>query len=132
MKSRLKKWLFALLGKDPEAIVVCLRSSDAALSDAIVAEIRRLEPNRRVFEANADEPLRARFRKYRIGLMPVMMPIPSSAWLLAPTKILAYNSRHRTPSPEAVYLHRVLAIPARRGARPHLPPAIQQPDSTAD
>jgi polysaccharide biosynthesis protein PslH len=91
MKNRLKKWLFALLGKDPEAVVVCLRSSDAALSDAMVAEIRKLEPNRRIFEANADEPLN--FRKYRIGLMPVMMPIPTSAWLLAPTKILAYNSR---------------------------------------
>lgn len=88
--------MFALVGKDPEAVVVCLRSQDDALSDAMVAEIRRLEPGRRVFEARADESywtLRARFRKYRIGLMPVLMPIPVAAWLLAPRKILAYNTR---------------------------------------
>jgi len=75
---------------------VCLRSQDDALSDAMVAEIRRLEPRRRVFEARADESygmLRARFRKYRIGLMPVLMPIPRVAWLLAPTRILAYDTR---------------------------------------
>ena len=96
MRNRLKRWLFMLLGKDPEAVVVCLRSSDLALSDAMVAEIRRLEPGRRLFEARADESywtLRARFRKYRIGLMPALMPIPGIAWLLAPRKILAYNTR---------------------------------------
>ncbi len=96
MRNRLKRWFFTLLGKDPEAVVVCLRSPNAALSDAIVAEIRRLEPNRRVFEAPPGDSywtLRARFRKYRIGLMPVLMPIPRAAWLLAPTRILAYNTR---------------------------------------
>ncbi len=96
MKDRVKRWVFGLLGKDPEAVVVCLRSQDEALSDAMVAEIRRLEPGRRVFEARADESygaLRARFRKYRIGLMPVVMPIRGAAWLLAPGKILAYNTR---------------------------------------
>jgi ribosomal protein S18 acetylase RimI-like enzyme len=96
MKTRLKRWLFTLLGKDPEAVVICLRSSDDALSDAMVAEIRNLEPGRRVFEASAGESyrtLRGRFRKYRIGLMPTLMPISRAAWLLAPTKILAYNTR---------------------------------------
>jgi polysaccharide biosynthesis protein PslH len=96
MRKRLKRWLFTLLGKDPEAVVVCLRSADDALSDAMVAEIRRLVPERRVFEAQAGESysaLRARFRKYRIGLMPVLMPVPAAAWLLAPRKILAYNTR---------------------------------------
>src|ERR1017187_17692 len=96
MNNRLKCWLFTLLGKDPEAVVVCLRSSDDVLSDAMVAEIRKLEPGRRVFEAQPGESygtLRSRFRKYRIGLMPVLMPIPGAAWLLAPTRILAYNSR---------------------------------------
>jgi ribosomal-protein-alanine acetyltransferase len=96
MKDRLKRWLFTMLGKDPEAVVVCLRSSDDDLSDAMVAEIRRLEPTRRIFEARADEPyakLRKRFRKYRVGLLPALMPIPPAAWLLAPTKILAYNQR---------------------------------------
>ncbi len=105
MRGRLKRWLFSLLGKDPEAVIVCLRSSDEALSDAMVEEIRRLEPARRVFEARADEPyseLLRRFRKYRIGLITVLLPIPRTAWMLAPRKILAYNSRlerhHVTPS----------------------------------
>jgi ribosomal-protein-alanine acetyltransferase len=96
MRSRLKDWIFGRLGKDPEAIIVCLRCSDDALSDAMVEEIRRLEPGRRVFEARADESysaLRRRFRKYRIGLMPVLMPIPRAALMLAPRKILVYNSR---------------------------------------
>jgi glycosyltransferase involved in cell wall biosynthesis len=88
--------VFALLGKDPEAVVVCLRSEHEALSDAMIAEIRSLEPARRVFEARADESywtLRARFRKYRIGLLPALIPIRGAAWLLAPGKILAYNTR---------------------------------------
>lgn len=96
MRDRLKRWVFAVLGKDPEAVVVCLRSDDDALSDAMVAEILRLEPGRRVFEARADESywtLRARFREYRIGLMPAPMPVRGAAWLLAPRKILAYNTR---------------------------------------
>ncbi len=101
----LKRWLFTFLGKDPEAVIVCLRSSDTKLSDAMVAEIRSLEPSRRVFEAHSGESfgaLRKRFRKYRIGLLPALIPIPSVAWLLAPTKILAYNARlerhHLSPS----------------------------------
>src|SRR5580692_838297 len=105
MRNRLKRWLFTLLGKDPEAVIVCLRSGDDALSDAMVAEIRRLQPDRRVFEARVDESyfaLRARFRKYRIGLMVTLMPVPAAAWLLAPRKVLAYNTRlerhHLTPS----------------------------------
>jgi ribosomal protein S18 acetylase RimI-like enzyme/glycosyltransferase involved in cell wall biosynthesis len=96
IKDRIKRWVFALLGKDPEAVVVCLRSEDEALSDAMLAEIRDLEPGRRVFEARPDESfgaLQARFRKYRIGLMPTLMPIRPGAWLLAPAKILAYNQR---------------------------------------
>src|ERR1700722_16166325 len=105
MRGRWKRRIFALLGKDPEAVIVCLRSTDEALSDAMVAEIRKLEPGRRLFEAQPGESysaLRQRFRKYRIGLLPVMMPIPRTAFLLAPTKILAYNARlerhHLLPS----------------------------------
>ena len=95
MKQRLKSWLFRVLGKDPEAVVVCLRS-DEALSDAMAAEIRKLEPGRRVIEARADESywaLRAKFRRYRIGLIVTLMPIPTAAWLWAPRKILAYNQK---------------------------------------
>jgi ribosomal protein S18 acetylase RimI-like enzyme/glycosyltransferase involved in cell wall biosynthesis len=96
VKERLKRWIFGLLGKDPEAVVLCLRSTDEALSDAMVAEIRRLEPGRRVFEARPDESFWAlftRFRKYRIGLIPAMIPVRGAAWLLAPRRILAHNQR---------------------------------------
>jgi polysaccharide biosynthesis protein PslH len=96
MTNSWKRWLFTSLGKDPEAVIVCLRSMNDKLSDAMVAEIRVLEPGRRVFEARGDESywtLRARFRRFRIGLMPTLMPVPPAAWLLAPTRILAYNAR---------------------------------------
>ncbi len=102
MKARLKQWLFGLLGKHPEAIVVCFRSGDDALADAMCAEIRRLEPSRRHFEVRLeDAPDAARlFRGYRIGLAPVLFtddpkyrPLRLAAARLAPRKILAYNPR---------------------------------------
>ncbi len=103
LKPRIKSWLFALIGKDPEAVVVSFCSGDEALSRAMCEEIRRLEPSRRHFEAHANESwrdLRRRFRGYRIGLAPVLFTGDASfrglrraALLLAPTKILAYNTR---------------------------------------
>jgi ribosomal protein S18 acetylase RimI-like enzyme len=102
LKDRLKRWLFALLGKDPEAVVVSFRTGDDALADAMGEEIRRLEPSRRHFSAAAGESygdLRKRFRRYRIGLAPVLFTgearyraLRRAALFLAPTKILAYNS----------------------------------------
>lgn len=103
LKPRIKSWLFALIGKDPEAVVVSFCSGDEALSRAMCEEIRRLEPSRRHFEAHANESwrdLRRRLRGYRIGLAPVLFTGDASfrglrraALLLAPTKILAYNTR---------------------------------------
>ena len=102
MKQRLKQWWFRLLGKDPEAVVVCFRSGPSELADAMCEEIRRLEPSRRHFEVRLEEAAIARrnLREYRIGLAPVLFtneaeyrPLRRAAFLLAPRKILAYNAR---------------------------------------
>ncbi len=102
MKPTLKKWLFRLLGKDPEAVVVCFRSGEDALAGAMCEEIRRLEPSRRIFEVRLEEAagVRRKFRGYRVGLAAVLFtgdaqyaPLRRAAFRLAPRKILAYNSR---------------------------------------
>ena len=103
-----------MLGKDPEAIVVSFASGDPELVRRMHEEIRQLEPQRRHFLVTVDEfsgywQLRKRFRGYRIGLAPVLFTQDSrygalrrAAFLLAPTKILAYNQRlerhHLRPS----------------------------------
>jgi ribosomal-protein-alanine acetyltransferase len=108
LKPRLKQLAFRMLGLDPEAVVVTFLSGDDALAASMADEVRRLEPTRRHFTV-ALEPgsawrlyrkLRRQFRGLRIGLAPVLFtPDPRyrslrrAAFLLAPTKILAYNSR---------------------------------------
>jgi glycosyltransferase involved in cell wall biosynthesis len=100
VKERLKKWVFRLLGKDPEAVVVTFCSGDDALCLRMADEVRALVPERRHFvvtEQNWPE-LRSELRKYRIGLAPVMLggerrALRRAAYRLAPRKILAYNSR---------------------------------------
>jgi polysaccharide biosynthesis protein PslH len=102
VRTRLKRLLFRLLGKDPEAVIVCFRSGDSALADAMCAEIRRLEPARRLFEVTLENlpEMRQRLRAHRIGLAPVLFtgdpkhrPLRRAAFLSAPRRILAYNSR---------------------------------------
>jgi glycosyltransferase involved in cell wall biosynthesis len=100
MKQRLKAWIFRLLGKDPEAVVVTFCSGDEALCQRMAEEVRGLVTDRRHFvvtETNWPK-LRTELRRYRIGLAPVMLTAGSSklrraAYRLAPRKILAYNSR---------------------------------------
>ncbi|MCC6588784.1 MAG: GNAT family N-acetyltransferase [Bryobacterales bacterium] len=116
MSSGLKRALFGLLGKDPEAVVVSFASGDADRARRMVAEIRALEPGRRHFvvtlrplgiedvreivvagEAAYLEARRA-LRPYRIGLAPVLFDggshvLRGVALALAPTKMLAYNAR---------------------------------------
>src|SRR5581483_2431310 len=106
----LKKLFFRLLRKDPEAIVVSFATGDPRLGDRMFEEIQRLEPRRRhVLIRPAEFPgdstyriykkLRKRFRHYRIGLAPVLFGtgqcanVRRAAFLIAPTKILAYNQR---------------------------------------
>ena len=109
MKARLKRWIFRILGKDPDAVVVTFFTGDRALCERMAAEVRALEPDRRHFIATDENwpQLRRELRKYRIGLAPVMLgpqhaSLRRAAYRLAPRKILAYNSRlerhHLRPS----------------------------------
>lgn len=111
MKSALKQFIFGLLGKDPEAVVVSFATGDAELARRMYEEIRKLEPSRRHFLVTPEEltsggtlatywQLRRRLRAYRIGLAPVLLTneeqyraLRRAAFLIAPTKILAYNQR---------------------------------------
>ena len=96
----MKQWIFRLLGKGPEAVVVTFCSGDAELCRRMAEEVRSLLPGRRHFVATAENwpALRRELKPYRIGLAPVMLareanPLRRAAFRLAPHKILAYNSR---------------------------------------
>ena len=111
MKRALKQFIFRLLGKDPEAIVVTFASGDPGLAQQMFAEIQRLVPGRRhVLATPADFDaqsvfknylqIRKRFRANRIGQAPLLIDrdpryraLRWAAFLCAPTKILAYNAR---------------------------------------
>lgn len=112
----MKRLLFYLLGKDPEAVVVTFWSGGDARARAMFEEVRALVPNRRHFVV-AVKPvavagaqvvvvptrdawlhLERAFAPYRIGLAAVLFdesphPLRVAACALAPSKILAYN-RH--------------------------------------
>lgn len=104
MKQRVKQWLFQILGKDPEAVVATFPTGYADLP----AEARRLIPDREHFTVEPMEgstwtiwrELRRRFRRKRIGMAAVAFtPDPRyralrrAAFLLAPTRILAFNQQ---------------------------------------
>ncbi len=100
MKRRLKEWLFRLLGKDPEAVVVTFLTGDADLCRRMAEEVRTLVPDRRHFVVSEENwpALRRELKRYRIGLAPVMLSrepsaLRRAALRMAPRKILAYNSR---------------------------------------
>ena len=98
--NAMKQWIFRLLGKGPEAVVVTFCSGDADLCRRMAEEVRSLVPDRRHFIATEENwpKLRRELKPYRIGLAPVMLTRENSAlrraaYRLAPHKILAYNSR---------------------------------------
>lgn len=105
MRERLKKWVFGLLGKDPEAVVVSFGSGPDGLVGRMFDEIRELAPDRRhILIRPADfadsRAIRKYLKPYRIGLAPVLFTgEPEFRWmrraalLLRPDKILAYNQR---------------------------------------
>ncbi|MBI4875028.1 MAG: GNAT family N-acetyltransferase [Acidobacteria bacterium] len=108
MRQRLKQWLFGLAGKDAEAVVVTFLSGDAAPARAMAEEIRQLIPDREHFTVEPVQgstwrlwrELRRRFRRKRIGMAAVLFGSGSrhralrrAAFLLAPTRILAFNRR---------------------------------------
>ena len=103
MKDWLKRLLFGLLRKNPEAVVVSFASGPPELAARMFEEVQHLVPDRRHFLITPGEfqgygQLRARFRPYRIALAPVLFAgsehaaMRRAAGLLAPGKILAYNS----------------------------------------
>ena len=100
MKDRLKRWIFRLLGKDPDAVVVTFCTGDAELCRRMADEVQRLVPDRRHFTVTPENwpEMRRRLRGYRIGLAPVLLTrepsaLRRSAYRMAPRRILAYNSR---------------------------------------
>ncbi|HEY6391511.1 MAG TPA: GNAT family N-acetyltransferase [Bryobacteraceae bacterium] len=102
MRAAIRQFIFRILGKDPDAIVVSFATGDADLARQMFAEIQQLEPARRHVLVTPDElePYRKRFRRQRIGLALVLFTddqryraMRRAAFLLAPTKILAYNQR---------------------------------------
>lgn len=100
MKRWLKKWIFRLLGKDPEAVVVTFCTGDPELCRRMAEEVKSLVPDRRHFLVTSDSwsAMRRTLRRHRIGLAVVMLTrqrsrLRRAAYRLAPRKILAYNSR---------------------------------------
>ena len=96
----MKQWIFRLLGKGPEAVVVTFATGDPELCRRMAEEVRSLIPDRRHFVATQENwaALRRDLQPYRIGLAPVMLTrqgnwLRRAAYFLAPHKILAYNSR---------------------------------------
>jgi glycosyltransferase involved in cell wall biosynthesis len=123
MKQRLKRWIFGLLGKDPEAVVVTFATGDPGLCRRMAEEVRGLVPDRRHFLATEENwpQLKKELRRYRIGLAPVMLARESSAlrraaYRMAPRKILAYNSRleRHHLRPDLASLLFWLGVPADR------------------
>lgn len=111
----LKRGLLALAGKDPQAIVATFWTGDDDLVLQMIAEIRRLVPDREHYVVSiGPKPvpagcvaielgprdvyltLRRALRRKRIGLAPALFagpphPLRAAAICLAPSKILAYN-----------------------------------------
>ena len=62
MKQRLKRWIFGMLGKDPEAVVAIFCSGEPEACRRMMEEVRALVPDRRQFvvtESNWDEMRRS-------------------------------------------------------------------------
>ena len=100
MKQRLKRWIFGLLGKDPEGVVVTFHTGPPDLCRRMEQEIRELVPGRRHFTVTEENwpHMRRELRSYRIAQALVLLTdrpnaLRRAAYRLAPRKILAYNSR---------------------------------------
>ena len=106
--AKIKRLWFSIRGVDPEAVVVTFATGPQPLAEAMHEEVKRLIPDRRHFLVEMQpgstwhlwRRLRRLFGGMRIGMAPVLIGTGSefaalrrAAWLLAPRKILAYNSR---------------------------------------
>ncbi len=93
VRHRLKRWLFGLLGKDPDGILVVFASG--AGSEHLTDEMRRLVPDRRVVFVEDDYSV---LRPYRIAQAAVLFDGDPAqrgrrwrAFLKAPRRILAFH-----------------------------------------
>ena len=108
LRSKIKQLWFSRRGVNPEAVVVTFATGPQPLALAMHEEVQRLIPDRRHFLVEMQPGstwhlwlrLRRLFGGMRIGMAPVLIDTGSefaslrrAAWLLAPRKILAYNSR---------------------------------------
>src|ERR1700676_982952 len=115
MKPQLKRFLFALLGKDPQAVIVSFWTAEDALAQKMIEQIRALVPDREHYvvtigpkpvppgcthielaPGNLYLQLRYALNRKRLALAPVLFtavpdPLLAAAICLAPTKILVYN-----------------------------------------
>ena len=115
LAAPLKRFVFALLGKDPDAVVVSFWTGPDALVLKMIEEIRQLVPDRQHYVAAIGPGptptgcirielgpidtylhLCAALGRKRIGLAPVLFsggphPLRAVAACLAPNRILAYN-----------------------------------------
>ena len=96
----MKSWIWRLLGKGSEAVVVTFCTGDPELCRRMAEEVRALVPDRRHFVVTPETwpHVRAEIKGFRIGLAPVMLTrepsaLRRAAYRLAPHKILAYNGR---------------------------------------
>ena len=127
----MKRWIFRLLGKDSDAVVVSFCSGPHELASRMVAEVRQLIPDREHYAVTTERiegvtcllPIDARavLRRKRIGLAPTLFftgpeyeAIRALARRLAPLRILAYNpalERHHLkfsePVASALFLRQV-------------------------
>ncbi len=118
--------------------MVSFASGDPELARHMFSEIQRLVPDRRHFLVKPGDfsaqstleiyrQLRKRFRAYRIGQAPLLLDrdpkfkaFRRAAFLLAPTKILAYNATFGASPFKTPHSDRFIAVRERRSARSDL------------
>jgi glycosyltransferase involved in cell wall biosynthesis len=108
VKRLIRDLIFKTLGLDPEAVVVVLRSGNHELAEEMVRCMRGLVPDRRVIDFPLQQgsgidialDLSRRLRGFRVALAAVLFDgslegaaMRRAAWLIAPGRILAFNSR---------------------------------------
>ncbi|MBL8235999.1 MAG: glycosyltransferase [Bryobacterales bacterium] len=106
----MKAWLWRLLGKDAEAMVLHFASGEESLVRAMYQEIHALEPAREHLVVCTGAPiaglpcivvagrgdLRRQLGRRRIGLAPFLLgdhPLARLALIVAPHRLLAFNTR---------------------------------------
>jgi glycosyltransferase involved in cell wall biosynthesis len=131
----MKHFLFRLLGKDPEAVVVSFLAGPPSQARAMLEEVVRLVPDRKHYAVTQDPPapvsgvtfvwpfdLPGPLRRKRIGLAPTLLhggeeyaALRKLAWKMAPGKVLGYNARlerhhlhWRSPIASALFARGVL------------------------